>query len=90
MCWPSIQETISIREGAVWHVTEMTTTPGAAGEAPRTGVTERPLGVLPSVSSLPMPEALCSAAFEEHGKWGQDVLRQADRPGKEDEIRRGC
>ena len=61
------EEQISIRQGAEWHITEMTTVPGAAGAAPQTDVTERPLGALPSVSSLPMPEALCSAAFEEHG-----------------------
>ena len=61
------EENITIRQGAEWHITEMTTIPGAAGAAPQTDVTERPLGALPSVSSLPMPEALCSAAFEEHG-----------------------
>ena len=61
------EEQISIRQGAEWHITEMSTIPGAAGAAPQTDVTERPLGALPGVSSLPMPEALCSAAFEEHG-----------------------
>ena len=61
------EETITIREGAEWQILEMTTEPGAAaGDDPVTDVTERPLAGHPSVSSLPMPEALCSAAFEEH------------------------
>ncbi len=49
------EDQISIRQGAEWHITEMSTIPGAAGAAPQTDVTERPLGALPSVSSLPMP-----------------------------------
>ena len=61
------EETITIREGAEWQILEMTTEPGAAGEAPVTDVTERPLAGHPSVSSLPCPEALCSAAFEDDG-----------------------
>ena len=33
------EETITIRQGAEWHITEMTTIPGAAGAAPQTDVT---------------------------------------------------
>jgi len=61
------EETITIREGAEWQILEMTTEAGAAAQDPQTDVTERPLTGHPSVSSLPMPEALCSAAFEDHG-----------------------
>ena len=60
------EETISIRD-AEWHIVSMTTQPGAAGEAPRTDVRERALAGHPSISSLPMPESLCAAAFETHG-----------------------
>ena len=43
------EETISIREGAEWNILEMTTQPGAAGEAPRTDVRERALAGLSGV-----------------------------------------
>ena len=58
------EETVSIRD-ADWQILEMVTEPGAAGE-PRTDVTERRMMGYPSVSSVPMPESLCSSAFEQH------------------------
>ena len=60
-------ERISIREGQPWNVVEMTTTPGAGAADPTTSVMQRPLGTLPpSISSLPMPEHICEAAFQQH------------------------
>jgi hypothetical protein len=58
-------ETVKIDAGRPWQISEMTTTPSAAG--PQVEITDRPLGVHPvGLSTILFPEHVCSLAFEDH------------------------
>ena len=64
------EETITIREGAEWHIVEMTTELGAACEDPRTDVTERPWRAGPPVRDW---EAWCCAKPGHFWAYEEDI-----------------
>ena len=65
--WPILAEFSDERVTAQdrpWHITEMITTPAAAG--PVTNIVDRPLGTQPIICNLPFSGQICQEAFDDH------------------------